>query len=158
MNRTEYAKKREAQDASGMNVGVVASRFNADITDAMLAGALATLKEWNVAKRNITVIRVPGSFEVPFGAKTLIERLKPDAVVALGCIIKGETRHDEYIARAVAGGLMDLMLSTGTPISFGIITTNTLAQARARATGETNKGAEAAAVAMEMALLRKGKE
>ncbi|MBU6323556.1 MAG: 6,7-dimethyl-8-ribityllumazine synthase [Patescibacteria group bacterium] len=155
MNRQEYAKLGEAGDASGMKVGVVASRFNADITDALLEGALMTLKEWKVAEEDITVLRVPGSFEVPFGAKLLIDRGGFDAVVALGCLIKGETKHDEYIANAVAEGIMRVELKTGVPVSFGIITTNDLAQAKERSTGETNKGSEAAAAALSLALLKR---
>jgi 6,7-dimethyl-8-ribityllumazine synthase len=153
MQRAHYEKEVRAQDASRLRIGVVVSEFNADITEAMLAGALKTLDEWKVKKANITVLRVPGSFEIPFGALTLLSRKKkPHAIVALGCIIKGETEHDRYIASAVSHGIMDLMLAKRVPISFGIITTNNLKQAQARSSGTTNKGREAALAALRSAL------
>ena len=153
MQREHYEKTPVARDASALKVGVVVSQFNSDITEGMLEGALATLREWKVEDANITVLRVPGSFEVPFGCAKIVKTKKPDAIVALGCIIKGETSHDHYIASAVSQGIMDLIIEHGVPISFGIITTNNLSQAKVRSTGETNKGKEAAVAALEMALL-----
>ena len=153
MQRTEYAKKRETRDASKLKIGVVVSRFNEDITEGMLDGALEEMRAWKVNPKNIRVVRVPGGFEIPYGCLQLVKRWKPDAVVAIGCVIKGETEHDKYIAAAAQQGIMQLSLQYNTPISFGVITVNNLAQAKARSTGETNKGNEAAAAAMEMALL-----
>lgn len=153
MRRSEYAKKRIPRDASKLKVGIVVSRFNEDITERMLDGALEELRRSGVAARNVRVIRVPGSFEIPFGCLQLITRWKPNAIVALGCVIKGETEHDRYIADAVSHGIMRLSLERGVPISFGVITTNTLKQARERSRGAGNKGPEAAAAAIEMALL-----
>ena len=153
MQRSEYAKKRAARDASKLKVGIVVSRFNEDVTEGLLLGALEELRAWKVRARNIRVVRVPGSFEIPFGCSQIIKRWKPDAIVALGCVIKGETEHDRYIAGAVAQGITRLSLTRGVPISFGVLTTNTLKQARVRSRGATNKGPEAAAAAMEMALL-----
>lgn len=154
MQRTEYAKKRAAKDASKLRVGVVASRFNEDITESMLEGALETLKEWKVKDKNISLVRVAGSFEIPYGCTTLLrKKQKPHAIVALGCVIKGETKHDEYISMSVAHALQQLILKSGIPIGFGIITPNTLDQAKARSRGKANKGREAAEAALEAALL-----
>lgn len=139
-------------DASKLRVGIVVSRFNSDITDALLEGARATLREWKVKDVNVDVLEVPGGFEIPLGCSMLLRKKKCDAIVALGCVIKGETKHDEYIAHAVAQGLTSLMLKTHVPIGFGVITPNSLAQARARAKGKTNHGAAAARAALMMAL------
>lgn len=151
MQRAHYAKKTTAGDASRLKVGIVVSEFNSDITGPMLEAALETLREWKVSEKAITVMHVPGSFELPLASAKLIKK-KADAVVALGCVIKGETKHDEYIASAVAHGLTRLMLDTGIPIGFGVITPNTLAQAKARSRGKANKGIEATIAALRMAL------
>ncbi|MBI5457581.1 6,7-dimethyl-8-ribityllumazine synthase [Candidatus Kaiserbacteria bacterium] len=153
MQRKEYTKKRAVRDASKLRVGVVVSRFNEDITDLMLTGALETLHKWGVKEANTHIVRVPGAFEIPLACLKLIKRQKLDAVITIGCIIKGETEHDRYLATAVSGGLMRLSLDHALPISFGVITTNNLAQAKARSQGKTNKGIEAANAALDMALL-----
>lgn len=153
MQRKHYEKETKIRDASKLRVGVVVSRFNEDITERMLEGALETLGAWGVKEKNIQVVHVPGSFEIPFGCLKMIKKVKPHAVVALGCIIKGDTDHDKYIADAVSHGIMHLSLKHSIPISFGVITTNTLAQAVVRSTGKTNKGPEAATAALESALL-----
>ena len=152
MQRKHYAKKTTAGDASRLKVGVVVSEFNSDITGPMLAAALETLREWKVSERAISIMHVPGSFELPLAASHLIMKKKVDAVIALGCVIKGETKHDEYISHAVSHGLMSIMLDTGVPIGFGVITPNNLAQAKARSRGKANKGIEAAVAALSMAL------
>jgi 6,7-dimethyl-8-ribityllumazine synthase len=154
MQRKHYAKKVATGNASRLSVGIVVSRFNEDITAPMLEGALATLAAWKVRKTNIRIVHVPGSFEIPFGCVKLLRarRKKPDVLVALGCVLKGETKHDEYISLAVSHALQRLMLDYRVPIGFGIITPNTLAQAKARAHGKENKGAEAAQAALEMAV------
>ena len=152
MRRKEYGKKIQPRDASRIRVGIVVSRFNADITRSLLDGALDALLKWNVRKSKITVAHVAGSFEIPYGCLSLIKKMKPDCIIALGCIIKGETKHDEYLASAVSHGLMSLSLDFRTPISFGVITVDNLKQARARSSGRTNKGREAAIAAMESAL------
>lgn len=133
-------------------MGIVVSSWNGDITRNLLAGAEKILHEWHVPEKNIHVLRVAGSFEIPYGCLKLIRRSKPDAIIALGCLIKGETKHDEYIASAVSHGIMRLSLDYKIPIGFGVITANNLAQAKARSRGSTNKGAEAAVAALEMAL------
>ena len=153
MRRSEYGKRRPKGDASKLKVGIVVSRFNDDVTDSALEGALEELRLWKVAAKNIRVVRVPGSFEIPYGCLQLIKRWKPDAVIAIGCIIKGETEHDRYIASAVSQGIARLSLDHAVPISFGVLTTNNLKQAYARSRGAGNIGPEAAAAALEMALL-----
>jgi len=135
-----------------LKMGVVVSDFNSDITHALLDGATETLLKWEVKKENIWVKHVPGGFEIPFGCQQLLEERKLDAIVALGCVLKGETRHDEYISNAVAQGIMHLMLAHNIPISFGVLTPNTLEQARARSQGDANHGKSAAEAALEMAL------
>lgn len=158
MQRTHYAKavEKKKQDASGLSVGVVVSEFNSDITEPMLHEALATLRAWKVKEQNISVVRVPGSFEIPYGCLTLLSaKKKPDAIVTVGCIIKGETEHDRYLAMAVSQAIMRLTIDFTTPISFGIITPNNLAQAKARSRGMGNKGPEAAEAALRLGLLKR---
>lgn len=152
MRREELGKKREVRDASALLVGIVVAEFNADITEAMLDGALEALAEWGVDDANIEVLRVPGAFELPYGCLTLLGHGKKDALVALGCVIKGETDHDKYIASAATEGLMKLSLEQKVPIGFGVITTNDLAQAKSRSTGESNAGKNAAFAALTLAL------
>jgi len=154
MQRKHYAKKVPLPDGSRLRIGVVVSDFNTDITAPMLDGALATLGACKVKKNNIRIVHVPGSFEIPFGCLTLIKSGKYDALIALGCIIKGETTHDVYIATATSDGIMKLSLEYKIPIAFGVITTNNLAQAKVRSSGKTNKGGEAAVTAIAMAKLR----
>ncbi len=153
MQRGHYAKKTATGDASRLKVGIAVSEFNSDITESMLSAALATLREWKVPEKAITVMHVPGSFELPLASANLIKKKKADVVIALGCVIKGETKHDEYISSAVAQGLTQLMLTTGVPIGFGVITPNNLAQAKARSRGRSNKGIEATIAALRMALV-----
>ena len=152
MQRREFKKRTAPRDASSLKVGIVVSRFNEDITSQMLAGARSVLKKWRVKERNISIMHTYGSFEVPLACQRLIKKRRVDTVVAIGCIIKGETSHNVYLGHAAAQGLMRVMLDTGIPIGFGIITTNTLAQAKGRASGEHNHGAKAAIAALELAL------
>ena len=143
-----------AKDASQLKIGIVVSNYYADmITGKLLAGALETLREWQVAEKNITIVRASGCFEIPYGCLSVIDSKMPDAIITLGCIVKGETDHDKYIASAITHGIMDLTLQYKIPISFGILTVNNLVQAKARSTGNNNKGREAAIAALEMALL-----
>ena len=154
MQRKHYAKKVLLPDGSRLRIGIVVSDFNSDITAPMLEGALQTLDACKVKKSNIRTVHVPGSFEIPFGCLALIKSRKYDALITLGCIIKGETTHDIYIATATSNGIMNLSLEHKLPIAFGVITTNNLAQAKVRSTGKTNKGVEAAITAITMAKLR----
>lgn len=153
MQRKEGTKKVAAKDGSKLKIGVVVSTYYDDITGRMLVGALQTLKEWNVSEKNTTIVRVAGSFEITYGVLSLLKRKKYDAIITLGCIIKGETSHDEFIAHAVAQGIVNIVIEYKTPISFGVVTTNDLPQAVVRSTGKNNKGIESALAALEAALL-----
>ena len=157
MQRKDTVKKSVSKDGSKLKIGVVVSTYYDDITGRMLAGALQTLKEWGVTEKNTTVVRVSGSFEITYGVLSLLKRKKYDAIITLGCIIKGETSHDEFIAHAVAQGIVQMMVAYKTPISFGVVTTNDLPQAVVRSTGKNNKGIESALAALEAALLDKKK-
>jgi 6,7-dimethyl-8-ribityllumazine synthase len=144
-------------DGSSYNIGIVVSRWNEDITGALLNGARETLLKAGVAEKHIEIMHVPGSYELPFGARQLMKADKKDAIICIGCIIQGETKHDEYIAQAVSNGIMQLGLMSGIPVIFGVLTTNTLEQAKDRAGGQHgNKGVEAAGTALQMAQLRSG--
>jgi 6,7-dimethyl-8-ribityllumazine synthase len=153
--RADYTGETSAAD---FRFGIVVSRFNEVITDGLLRGALAALRDSGARNENIAVVRVPGAFELPLAAQRLAQRRAEsggcDAVIALGCLIKGDTMHFEYIASAVSHGIMDVSLSTGVPVAFGVLTTLTDEQARARAADDLdNKGREAALAAIEMASL-----
>ena len=144
-------------DGSSFKIGIAVAQWNPDVTMALLEGAQNTLKKAGVLKENIEVIQVPGSFELPWGARHLLTSKKKNAIICLGCIIKGETKHDDYIASAVASGIMQLGLTSGVPIIFGVVTTNTPDQALDRAGGKHgNKGAEAAVTALQLAQLKQG--
>ena len=142
---------------AGLRVAVVCARFNGVITDRLLEGARAALAEHGVDPVSITEVWVPGAFEVPLAAKRLAQSGEIDAVVCLGAVIRGETGHYEFVAGQCAWGIQAASLDTGVPIAFGVLTTDTVAQAEARAGGsDGNKGAEAAETAIEMAdLLRR---
>ncbi len=134
--------------------GIVVSEWNKEITDNLLQGAVDTLLEHGVDEKDIYVRYVPGSFELPFGASTLLEKKKFDAVICLGCVIQGETRHFEFISQAVAHGVMKVSLTEGIPVIFGVLTTDNLQQAKDRSGGALgNKGVEAAVTALKMAAL-----
>ncbi|MGH7480629.1 MAG: 6,7-dimethyl-8-ribityllumazine synthase [Longimicrobiales bacterium] len=137
---------------TGRRFALVVSRFNGEITEELLDGARAVLLEHGVAAEDIAVLRVPGAWELPLGAQTLAATSDVDAVIALGCVIRGETPHFDYVAAEAASGLQLAALETGVPVSFGVLTTDTREQAEARAGGARgNKGAEAARSALEMA-------
>ena len=137
---------------SGFRVAIVVSKYHDFITDKLQAGAVAALTAAGVSADCITVVRVPGSFELPSAAQHVAKGGRFDAVVCLGCLIKGETPHMEFIASAVAHGLTAAAASTGVPMTFGVLTTNSVEEALARAgDGSDNKGWEAASAAVEMA-------
>jgi len=141
----------------GLSIGIVVSEWNKQVTDALTSGAESTLLQHGVQAGNIFVHHVPGSFELPMGAQFLIDSLHPDAVIILGCVIQGETRHFEFICQAVAQGCMDLGLKSNVPVIFGVLTTNSLEQALDRAGGKHgNKGIEAAVTALQMIALKNG--
>ncbi len=133
---------------------MVVSRFNAEITEGLLTGAREALAEAEVRAEDVTVVRVPGACEIPMAAQRLAESGRFDAVVCLGCLIKGDTMHFEYIAEAATRGIAEAGQSTGVPIAFGVLTTLTdeQAEARSRPDGD-NKGREAALAAVEMVTL-----
>ncbi|MBK8700301.1 MAG: 6,7-dimethyl-8-ribityllumazine synthase [Saprospiraceae bacterium] len=143
-----------AQDYAHLSIGVVVSEWNAHITNALLEGCLDTLTQNGLDEGKIHVIRVPGTFELPTAAKFFAVKDSIDAVVCLGCVIKGDTNHDEYINQAVATGLVTLSLATSKPVIFGVVTTLNEQQALDRAGGSHgNKGIEAAQTALKMAKL-----
>jgi 6,7-dimethyl-8-ribityllumazine synthase len=131
----------------GRSVGVVVARFNGDVTNRLLESALAALDAADVPREQITVVPVPGAFELPLAAMGLAKSRRYACVVALGCVIRGETAHFDYVAGEAASGLQLAALETGIPVAFGVLTVDTLEQAMAR----TDKGAEAVSSALEMA-------
>jgi 6,7-dimethyl-8-ribityllumazine synthase len=145
-----------AVDASPFRFAIVVSRFNAFVTEPLRDGAVAALREAGALENHVLVFAVPGAFEVAQAARVAAETGRFDAVVCLGCVIRGETPHFDYIASATARGIMEAAGDTGVPMAFGVLTTNTVEQAVARAgQGADNKGREAAAAAIEMAALYK---
>jgi 6,7-dimethyl-8-ribityllumazine synthase len=145
---------RPASTAAGLRFAVVVSRFNSFITDRLLSGALDALEAAGASAEDIEVVRVPGSFEIPLAAKKLAEAARADAVIAIGCVLRGETAHFDYVASEVARGLQLAQLDTGVPIIFCVLTCDTLEQAIDRAGLKSgNKGHEAGVAAIEMANL-----
>jgi 6,7-dimethyl-8-ribityllumazine synthase len=144
--------QRGSASGDGLRIGIVASRFNQEVTDLLLEGAVEALLGAGVTKDHIVAVSVPGAFEIPGTAQSLAALV--DAVVCLGAVIRGETEHFTYVASAVQQGVVRVSLDTGTPVIFGVLTTDNLEQALARAGGDAgNKGAEAAMDAIEMANL-----
>jgi 6,7-dimethyl-8-ribityllumazine synthase len=140
--------------AAGYRFALIVSRFNQPITDALREGARAALAEASVTPDEIEEMDVPGAFELPQAARYAAGTGRFDAVITLGCVIRGATPHFEYISSAVAQGIMDASGQTGVPIAFGVLTTDSQAQAEERAgPGRDNKGWEAAAAGIEMAIL-----
>jgi 6,7-dimethyl-8-ribityllumazine synthase len=134
-----------------LRIAVVVSRFNEEVSKRLLRGALGALEEHGVQEPD--VLWVPGSLELPVTALALAERGNHDAIVCLGCVIRGETYHFELVAGQAAAGIMQVQLDTGVPVAFGVLTTEDKEQALARSGPKNNKGAEAAEVAIEMANL-----
>lgn len=138
----------------GLKMAVVVSRFNHFITDKLLDGCLDALTRHGVVMKNVTIVKVPGSFEIPLAAKKLASGRKYDAVICLGSVMRGDTPHNEYIAAEVTKGIAQVSLEAGLPITYGIITPDSLEQAIERAgTKSGNKGWDAAVSAIEMANL-----
>jgi len=156
-NLSEYDPSRVPSGA-GMRIALVISEWNGEITGALRAGARETLLANGVAEACITEVHVPGSFELSAGAQVLLERGGLDAVVCLGSIVRGETPHFDYVCRATAQGIMDVGLKFGVPVIFGVLTDDTMQQARDRSGGRHgNKGVECAIAALKMAALRSGR-
>ncbi len=147
--------KRRLPSASDMKFGIVVSQWNPEVTEALLAGAVKTLRACGCADHNIVIKYVPGTFELALGAQFFAQYTDVDGVIALGCVVQGETRHFDYVCQGVTQGVMSLMLDWNMPVSFGVLTTDTMEQALERAGGRLgNKGDEAAMAAIEMVKLQ----
>lgn len=145
--------------ATTARFSIVVARFNSFIVESLLAGALDTLKRQGVSENNITVVRVPGAFELPVVARKLAGRGESDAIIALGAVIRGDTAHFDFVAGQCASGLAAVARETGVPVAFGVLTTDTIEQAMDRAgTKSGNKGADAAMTALEMVSLLRNLE
>lgn len=148
-------KEFTAKHAAKFKIAIAVSEYNGDITFALRDGCISTLKEYGVKEKNIIVKLVPGAFELPLAAAWLYEYNDVDAVICLGCVIKGDTDHDIYINNAVSTAIMNLGLDTGAPFVFGVITPNNHQQAKDRAGGKHgNKGVECAVAALKMLELK----
>jgi len=150
-------KKFEGElQAEGLKFAIVVSRFNDFITNKLLDGAVDALVRHGSSEKNIDVIKVPGAFEIPLIAKIVAEKKSYDAVICLGTVIRGATPHFDYVAGEAAKGIATASMETGTPIAFGVITSDNIEQAVERAGSKSgNKGWDAAMVAIEMAQLLK---
>ena len=143
-------------DMSGFKFGIVVSEWNEEVTGALYSGAFETLLQLGASRENIERMDVPGSFELSLGAQWMAKREDIDAVITLGCVIQGETRHFDFICDACAHGITNVALKYDKPVIFGVLTTNTQKQALDRAGGKHgNKGDEAAATAVKMLSIKK---
>lgn len=137
---------------AGLHIAVAVSRFNEHVTRRLLHGALEALRKCGVAEESVDVAWAPGAYDLPIVAQALGRSGRYDAVVCLGCVIRGETTHDRYIAAGVATGLVQVSLECSLPVTFGVLTTQTLEQAETRSGGaHGNKGEDAARAAVELA-------
>lgn len=135
-------------------VALLATRWNVEVIDALLAGARRALKAWGVSEAHVSEFRAPGAYELPLAAQALLHGGRFDAVIALGAVIRGDTPHFEYVAGECARGLMDVQLKFNKPVAFGVLTVNTAQQATERCgPGDDNKGYEAVAAALDMVRL-----
>src|SRR3972149_3749067 len=145
----------DVPSAKDIYFGIVVADWNSEITNKLLEGTVNTLKKYGADEENIVVKHVPGSFEITYGAKALNDASIFDAIICLGCVIQGETKHFDYICQSVTHGITELNLHNETPFIFGVLTTNTYQQAKDRAGGKYgNKGDEAAVSAIKMANLK----
>ena len=152
-NLSEYDASK-VPSAEDMKFGIVVAEWNEEITNALLEGAVSSLLKHNAKEENISIKHVPGSYELPLGAQLFLEDTDVDAVIILGCVIQGETRHFDFICDAVSQGIMNLNLEYITPVIFGLLTTNDQQQAIDRAGGKHgNKGDEAGITAIKMVKL-----
>ena len=149
-NLSEY-DFNSVPNAENMKFGIVVSEWNFNITGALLEGAINTLKRHGAKEENIQVTTVPGSFELTFGSKQLINKTDVDAVIALGCVVRGDTPHFDYVCMGATQGITQLNTQGDVPVIFGLITTNNMEQAEDRAGGKLgNKGDECAITAIKM--------
>ncbi|MCZ6804783.1 MAG: 6,7-dimethyl-8-ribityllumazine synthase [Proteobacteria bacterium] len=138
-------------DNGSVKIAIVASRFNSFVVDRLYAGAIKSLAANGVSKDSITVVKVPGAFEIPVAVETLLDKNEYDAVITLGAIIRGETPHFDFLANECVHGIAQLAMNSGVPVIFGVLTVDNADQAMDRAGDEeSNKGFEAAAAALEM--------
>ena len=152
-NLSDY-NKNTLPDAEEMIFGIVVSEWNEQITNTLANGAYQTLLDNGVKEDNIIIKKVPGSFELVLGAKLLLEKTRVNAVICLGCVIQGETRHFDFICNAVSNGIMKLNIEYNRPVIFGVLTTINFEQSKERAGGKHgNKGVEAAITAIKMVKL-----
>ena len=143
---------RGRHDGAGLHIGVAVSRFNEHITSRLLQGALGALRKCGVPEQSVDVVWTPGAYDLPIAAQSLARSGRYDAIVCLGCVVRGETTHDRYVALGAATGLMQVSLECALPVTFGVLTTQTMEQAEARSGGtHGNKGEDAALAAIEMA-------
>ncbi|MFA0961618.1 6,7-dimethyl-8-ribityllumazine synthase [Roseivirga sp. BDSF3-8] len=150
-NLSEYSDKNLSLDLRNRRFAVVVSEWNEEVTEALYSGAVETLREHNVPSENILRKNVPGSFELTLGAQLMAQQDRIDAVICLGCVIQGETRHFDFICQAVAHGITNVGLKYNKPVIFGVLTPDTMQQALDRAGGKHgNKGDEAAITAIKM--------
>jgi len=152
---SRHSPKPEPVDASSFRIAIAAARFNERLVDALLERVQAALARSGVRAARVTVVRVPGSNELPLAARLLVDSVKPDAVVALGVIIRGGTTHYELISSAATNGLQDVALATRVPVINGIVVAENTAQARARCEGRLDRGAEFASAAVSMAAVKR---
>ncbi len=151
MDQTKVKQISAAIDAKGMRFAIVVSRFNALVTKELLGGALDSIERHGGSPADQTIVWVPGGFEIPYAVQALLKKGGFDGVIALGCVMKGSTSHNEHIAAEVTKGLASLGMEYGIPVSFGVLTPDTLEQALERAGLKMgNKGSEAALAAIEM--------
>ena len=154
-NLPDYAPSA-VPDGSQYKIGVIAAEWNSNVTDALLKGAVDTLRQYGVKEENLIVRRVPGTFELPSAADTMYQLCNPDAVICIGCVIQGDTRHFEFICQAVSQGITNVALKERRPVIFSVLTCDTMQQALDRAGGRHgNKGVEGAVTALKMVDYRK---
>ncbi|MBO6525048.1 MAG: 6,7-dimethyl-8-ribityllumazine synthase [Balneolaceae bacterium] len=140
----------EKTGVKGAKIGIVVSRWNSNITEKMLNGALSALKGNGVKDEDVLVVRCPGSFEIPLAVQNILEHKEVEGVIALGVVIRGGTPHFEYVCDAVTSGVLELNLKYQKPVAFGVLTTDDVKQAMDRAGEKGNKGGEAALALLEM--------
>ena len=150
MGSFSYSSKTDEKINKNLKIAVVVSQWNKTITEGLFKDTFKTLIKYGVKESNISKFEVPGSFELIFSAKKLGKLKKIDAIIVIGCIIKGETPHFEYISNSVSLGIKDLNILLEKPVIFGVLTTKNLKEAKKRSTGKTNKGKEFAISAIEM--------
>lgn len=156
-NLSEYSETGIATNNKDKKykIGIAVSEWNQEITASLAEGAINTLKKYGFSSEDIILKSIPGSFELPLAAKYLIEISKVNAVICLGCVIQGETKHFDYVCSGVTQGIMEINIKTGIPTAFGILTTNNQQQALDRAGGKHgNKGDEAAVAILKMLNLK----